>query len=312
MPVSKEEADYFNKQAINKITDYIKFHPEHEHSYIGLIHEADDDYIWFCGWTLKPIMRPRCKTCGNEMSEGTLFNPDGLIGYPYWFCNNDFCDGFKQRLEKNKKDIYKYRNNEGEQSFINDYLLKMNIPKSYHRKTLENFKKSKNFKDNIKNEMENKSNLFIYGTTGTGKTHLAVALLNKYGNYNPSQYRFENIPNLLNQLQNLVNEDENYITLLNNTQRYKTLILDDLGAGKISDFRKEIIYNIISGRIFEENQTIITTNMNLEQIKNVYDERLSSRLSGYVEIKMSGSDYRRKDKNKNGLHTQTTAQPSVL
>ena len=54
------------------------------------------------------------------------------------------------------------------------------------------------------------------------------------------------------------------------------------------------MHGVVNDREFAKKQTIITTNLNMKQISDLYDERLASRLSAYKIIEMSNKDKRRK------------------
>jgi DNA replication protein DnaC len=71
------------------------------------------------------------------------------------------------------------------------------------------------------------------------------------------------------------------------------LMIDDLGAEKLSDFVRQVTYYIINEREQRMLKTIITTNFTLEQICDQIDPRISSRLVGMCEVvKLSGKDKR--------------------
>ena len=56
------------------------------------------------------------------------------------------------------------------------------------------------------------------------------------------------------------------------------LILDDLGTEFHSQFYQSTIYNIINTRMNRNRPTIISTNLNYDEISHQYDERITSRI----------------------------------
>ena len=73
------------------------------------------------------------------------------------------------------------------------------------------------------------------------------------------------------------------------------LIIDDLGAVKLTEFVRQITYYIINEREMKMLPTIITSNFDLNEIDNMIDPRVSSRISGMCEIKkLDGKDRRLK------------------
>ncbi len=297
MTTTTEERKHFAREAIRKITDFLKNHPEYERTYIGIRRAGDGDYIWMREWNEIEHTKPTCTTCGQEMFNGTLANPDKEItndnpapalGYPYWFCDSKRCrDELRARYQQ---ELEEYRNGEGKNNELTEIFKAINIPSSYYGKTLANLQMKD--KNSTITDMKNKLNLLIIGASGTGKTHLACALLIDFGRYKSHKFRFESIPKLFVQIQKCINNNEDYTQIIDDALSYDTLVLDDLGAVKTSDYRKEVLYNIISGRGFENKHTIITTNMSLDHIEAEFDERLASRLSEYKEIHMHGKDYR--------------------
>ena len=81
-------------------------------------------------------------------------------------------------------------------------------------------------------------------------------------------------------------------TVINKYTKHGTLIIDDLGAEKLSEYVLQTWYMIISKRYNMGYPTIYTSNLTPAQLVEHYGERLASRvLSGEI-IKITGSDYR--------------------
>jgi DNA replication protein DnaC len=98
----------------------------------------------------------------------------------------------------------------------------------------------------------------LRGSTGCGKTHLSVAMIK--GIY---EARFITVPDLLLKIRSSFNggkltEEE----IIDEYSEVKTLVLDDLGAEKTSEFAITTLYIILDRRLRERRQTIITTNLN--------------------------------------------------
>lgn len=66
------------------------------------------------------------------------------------------------------------------------------------------------------------------------------------------------------------------------------LIIDDLGTESLNSMKLCELFNIINTRILNLNQkitkTIISTNLNIKDIFNIYEERIGSRIAGYYDI----------------------------
>lgn len=66
------------------------------------------------------------------------------------------------------------------------------------------------------------------------------------------------------------------------------LIIDDLGTESLNSMKLSELFTILNTRILNLNQkvtkTIISTNLNIKDIFNIYEERIGSRIAGYYDI----------------------------
>ena len=66
------------------------------------------------------------------------------------------------------------------------------------------------------------------------------------------------------------------------------LIIDDLGTESLNSMKLSELFTIINTRILNLNnkitKTIISTNLNINDIFNNYEERIGSRIAGYYDI----------------------------
>jgi DNA replication protein DnaC len=70
------------------------------------------------------------------------------------------------------------------------------------------------------------------------------------------------------------------------------LILDDVGAEFRTSFTVSQLYNIINNRMLNRLPTIINTNSDIEELRELYGERTTSRLMTYVILPFAGNDIR--------------------
>ncbi|MBC1247327.1 ATP-binding protein [Listeria booriae] len=147
-------------------------------------------------------------------------------------------------------------------------------------------------------------NTMISGHAGVGKSHLAMAILNNLNAKLPKTCLFIKVDNLMREIRKTFKpsyqgtEDEEYY--INRLVNADFLVLDDLGAesGSIqkenaaSDFVHRVMYGVLDGR--RDKSTIITTNLSVKGIQQLYDEKLISRmLSNHYIIKFENtSDHR--------------------
>ena len=66
------------------------------------------------------------------------------------------------------------------------------------------------------------------------------------------------------------------------------LIIDDLGTESLNSMKLSELFTILNTRILNLNhkptKTIISTNLNINDIFNNYEERIGSRIAGYYDI----------------------------
>lgn len=81
------------------------------------------------------------------------------------------------------------------------------------------------------------------------------------------------------------NADDNiYQSVLN----VDLLIIDDLGTESLNSMKLSELFTILNTRILNLNnkvtKTIISSNLNIKDIFNHYEERIGSRIAGYYDI----------------------------
>lgn len=135
--------------------------------------------------------------------------------------------------------------------------------------------------------------LLIQGSYGCGKTHLAAAIANGcLGKGIP--VLFINVPDLLDYLRGAYNPhaEETYDERFNEVRDAAILILDDLGTQNATPWAEEKLYQIFNTRYVHKRPTVITTNLDLDDL----DPRLRSRLNDLDLVRklaITAPDYRR-------------------
>jgi DNA replication protein DnaC len=74
-------------------------------------------------------------------------------------------------------------------------------------------------------------------------------------------------------------------------QRMPYMVLDDLGAEKMTDWSVSSLYVVLSGRYNANRPTIVTSNLTLAQIAE-WEPRIASRLGGMCVVQLDGKDKR--------------------
>lgn len=178
-------------------------------------------------------------------------------------------------------------------------LSSIGIGRRHIHCSFETYQGKEKVVDVCKAFIENPADMVLTGAPGTGKTHLAAAILRELVRESHIRdreaARFVPVPELLAEIRACYRDggpDERDIM-----DRYSSLpylVLDDLGAEKTTEWSITTLYLIIDRRYRDMRPTIVTTNLTLEQIAATLSERISSRLAGGKIVTLKGEDYRMK------------------
>lgn len=137
--------------------------------------------------------------------------------------------------------------------------------------------------------------LFLSGATGTGKTHMAAAILRKLVETG-KRVKFTRARDFYAAIRSTYNAQEGPTE--ENVVRDHTepafLILDDLGAGGLSDHERRFTLELLDARVNALKPTIVTSNWKVDEIAAKMDERIGSRLKQFTVLAFTGKDRRSK------------------
>lgn len=140
--------------------------------------------------------------------------------------------------------------------------------------------------------------VFLSAPGGAGKTHLACAAL-KVCLSRGKSVRFYQAVDLAEYLRSLcfdpseISEQQ----AIERLAKVEVLFLDDLGAGKITDYARDALYRIIDRRYRAELPVFVTSNLDFDRLAKKIDDRVASRLAAMCEggiVRYRDEDWRLK------------------
>lgn len=134
----------------------------------------------------------------------------------------------------------------------------------------------------------------LCGQVGSGKTHLAVAMLLDQAS-NGLRVKFVNYRDFVRELSQNALDPAYYKKLMYQYKNTEVLLLDDLFKGTVTEAQRGFIYELINDRYNKNKKTIITTEKNINELMEI-DEAIASRIiemsEGFV-VDMQGIENQR-------------------
>jgi DNA replication protein DnaC len=175
-------------------------------------------------------------------------------------------------------------------------FFKHQVPMKYSHVCLENCdKQPKEYIQFAKDWAKKPTSIFLCGGYGTGKTYFAFAMVREIFRKYPRIIwpRYFTSPDLDSKLLKASKSDEGDSYLVNNFASQDLLFIDDLGRETKSDRLKRQYFEILNYRYVNELPTILTSNFNLDQLGDVLDGAIASRLQEWQIIEFNGPDLRK-------------------
>ncbi|MGF0039996.1 ATP-binding protein [Peptoniphilaceae bacterium SGI.131] len=166
--------------------------------------------------------------------------------------------------------------------------------------SLSPYENMKNIYANMKEYSESFSpkspNLFLFGQVGTGKTFIANCIAKEVldKGYSVLYLSINDMLDSLNSYQFAPAQNKQDMRLkIDFIYNADLLVIDDLGTEYVTEFTKSYLFEVINQRMVQGKATIISSNLDLDKIQEVYDQRLFSRILGnYIPLEFYGNDLR--------------------
>jgi DNA replication protein DnaC len=202
--------------------------------------------------------------------------------------DSQWLDSFKQLLEAE----ITYRQ-------TRSFMYRLNLARLPQIKTLETFKaESLNFDQNTLDQLsqcdfiKNNENILLIGGSGTGKTHIALALAHAalQQRYRIKFYRFSQLARELSQAQ----EHRYESAFMRRLQNFHLLIIDELGYLPVDQKAGALLFELFSA-LYENTPVIITTHLTFEEWGDMFGNKKSTkamidRLTHHCKILQTGNE----------------------
>ena len=258
-------------------------------------------------WKNPPPATGTCEYCGKTLEpRGLVFGEEIIIWNPvlprcdceqataYWQeQDRQAAEAARQEEEAKRRRAMRQR--------VENLLGQSGIKKRFRQRTFPNFRTdtpgrkknygiAKEYADNWAYHQAKGDGLYIEGTNGTGKTHLAAAIA--------LQLIHEGVPVICKTSSDLLLDIKKSFDgdgiresdVLDIYKRVDLLIIDDLGKEQCSDWSMSTLYSILNDRYEDMKPTIVTTNYNQAALaaaltpKGYDDSKIAAILSRLREV----------------------------
>lgn len=244
-----------------------------------------------CGPAPEPVT---CEFCGKTLYYEGWVTPGTVTGYgekrfPHifrWSSHPQRCTcpsatkkwaEYDAEIERKEMEEKKAREIAMHRDRVDRLLENSGIKKRFLMRTFEQFrtdtpgrlkayKAARNYAESFEAKLKTGEGLYIEGTNGTGKTHLAAAIAlylieKEYSVIMRTSF------DLLDEIKRRFGDAErSEYQILEDYKKCDLLIIDDLGKELCTDWSMSILYSIINDRYEQMKPIIITTNFGADDL----------------------------------------------
>ena len=233
---------------------------------------------------VKPIIIEEMKNCDIHGEYNSLLSI--VLGIVIW----TGCPKCIEENEDRQTEIIELKESEDRKRRIKDALYKAGIPERFKNCTLENYdadllgqqkalKESKTYIKNYHDIQKTGSSMFYCGSFGTGKTHLAIAVLKKLIETKIQAGKYTTTLRMIRDIRSSYRGgDYSEQQLIDKYINYPLLVLDEVGVQFGTEGEKILLFEVINGRYEDYKPTILLSNLTIKEMEKYLGEKVIDRL----------------------------------
>lgn len=202
---------------------------------------------------------------------------------------NSECPKCKEEKERVDRERIRADEMERKRRHYEKFLSMSNIPHRFKERNFENFVASnakqekalqvcQSFADEFEQNYKQGKSLILSGKPGTGKSHLAAAVIQSlYPNYQGQYMTLMDMIRLVRGTWSR-NSEKSEAQVLKELCFIDLLVIDEIGVQYGTDGEQNIIFDVLDGRYREQVPTIMLTNQDKEGLQKCIGERVFDRL----------------------------------
>ena len=181
---------------------------------------------------------------------------------------------------------------------ISEFLRKLGVGRRFLDASFANYRGAEKLIRQIRSAIDEVPlpNVFMFGVTGSGKSHLAVSILRDHfesGRAYGKRIIYTTSTEFFYKLKQAIDLASEYERLIRSAIECDLLVLDDLGSEKVSEWSVEVLSMIIDKRYCELRPVIASSNLPPAEVQERYGARVASRLCTGYSFAIEMSDYRK-------------------
>lgn len=250
---------------------------------------------------------PYCKKCNAPLQ---YFNKEKNVFLPR------SCDCRKKHFESIEKErIFKEEQKQFKKlqdaSMLGERYKSVNFKNSQRISSsfISGMNRCMQYCDDADNALKKGEGLYIYGSSGTGKTHLTACICNEL-TAQQKHCLFTNFFEISKAIRNTYNNKESDSLLIKKICDIDFLFIDDIGTERLrsngeDNWLQEQVFDIVNKRYNNMKPIIYTSNHSINQL--VQERGLMEKTADRINetsrnvIKLEGESYRQRKANENAL-----------